>query len=80
MSKAALNMGVKNLSNDLSGDGYTFRLYHPGWLKTYMSGTKNVNAAIEPEEGAGLALNYFLDQDEPEALALHSFDGTEMPW
>ena len=30
-SKAALNMGVSMLFNDLRPAGYTFRLYHPGW-------------------------------------------------
>ena len=35
MSKAALNMAVKNLFNQLRPEGYTFRLYHPGWMRTY---------------------------------------------
>ena len=32
MSKAALNMGVQLLFNDLRLGGYTFRLYHPGGI------------------------------------------------
>lgn len=80
MSKAALNMAVKNMANDLTKDGYRFRLYHPGWLKTYMSGTKNEAAAMEPEEGAALALKYFLDDSEPLDLALHGFDGSDFVW
>ena len=34
MSKAALNMEVKILFNDLHPDGYTFRVYHPGWIRS----------------------------------------------
>ncbi len=79
MSKAALNMAVKNMSNDLGPQGYTFRLYHPGWLRTYMSGTKNIEATLEPEDAAVIALQYFLSQDE-RGLVLRSFDGDDMPW
>src|ERR1051325_2421863 len=52
MSKAALNMGVKILFNDLRPQGYTFRVYHPGWIRSYMSGEKNMEATLEPEEAA----------------------------
>jgi len=34
MSKAALNMAVRIMFNDLHPEGYTFRLYHPGWMRT----------------------------------------------
>ena len=33
MSKAALNMGIKILYNELRPAGYTFRVYHPGWVR-----------------------------------------------
>ena len=39
MSKTALNMAVRIMHNDLYPEGYTFRLYHPGWMRSYMSGT-----------------------------------------
>ncbi|MBN1371022.1 MAG: SDR family NAD(P)-dependent oxidoreductase, partial [Anaerolineaceae bacterium] len=38
MSKSALNMAVSILFNDLRPAGYTFRVYHPGWVRSYMSG------------------------------------------
>jgi NAD(P)-dependent dehydrogenase (short-subunit alcohol dehydrogenase family) len=79
MSKAALNMAVKNLFNDLGPKGYTFRLYQPGWMRTYMQGTKNLEADLEPEEGAGYALSYFLGEDAGD-LRLHCWDGSDMPW
>ena len=80
MSKAALNMAVKNLSNDLSVQGFSFRLYHPGWLKTYMSGTKNEQASMEPEEGAEIAIEYFLSDSGELELSLHDWEGNKMPW
>lgn len=78
MSKAAVNMAVKNLHNDLSGEGFVFRLYHPGWIRSYMRGDKNLEAHLEPEEAGKLAVEYFLGNSEE--LELGSFDGTIYPW
>ena len=80
MSKAALNMAVKNLHNDLGPQGFTFRLYHPGYMKTYMAGTKNENAHMEPNDAATFALNYFLDSEEPNNLVTRDWEGKEWPW
>ncbi len=80
MSKAALNMAVKNLSNDLVPKGYSFRLYDPGWMRTYMSGEKNLEALLEPEEAATKALAYFLDDSVNGEVTLHRWNGDDMPW
>ncbi|MDF1512211.1 MAG: SDR family oxidoreductase [Anaerolineae bacterium] len=90
MSKAALNMAVKTLFNHLRPDGYTFRLYHPGWMRTYMGGTKNETADMEPEQAAGYALAYFLGdldkdpanpQENPEDhLVMRDYQGNPWPW
>ena len=80
MSKAALNMAVKNLHNDLGPLGFTFRLYQPGYMKTYMAGTKNENAHMEPDEAAGYALKIFLDNSELETFAMIDWEGKEWPW
>ena len=46
-----------------------------------MLGEKNLAADLEPEEGAKLALGYFLfDLSDEDTLTLHSFDGREYPW
>ncbi|WP_139903159.1 SDR family NAD(P)-dependent oxidoreductase [Clostridium thermarum] len=63
MSKAALNMAVKTMFNDLRPKGYTFRLYHPGWVRSYMSGTKAAEGDIEPEESAAAAVPFFTGSD-----------------
>jgi NAD(P)-dependent dehydrogenase (short-subunit alcohol dehydrogenase family) len=90
MSKAALNMGVKIMFNHLRPEGYTFRLYHPGWMRTYMSGTKNPAADLEPEEAAIPALAYFLQELTPDArlpepsgedrLVMRDWQGKEWDW
>jgi NAD(P)-dependent dehydrogenase (short-subunit alcohol dehydrogenase family) len=63
MSKTALNMAVKTMFNDLRPQGYTFRLYHPGWVRSYMSGTKATEGDIEPEESAAAAVPFFTGSD-----------------
>lgn len=87
MSKAALNMAVRNLFNALHPQGFTFRLYHPGWVRSYMSGQKNMQADLEPEEAAAYALAYFLSGIEPggpaideDRLVLRDYLGKEYPW
>lgn len=81
MSKSALNMGVSILFNHLRPEGYSFRLYHPGWIRSYMSGEKNLEADLEPEEAAAKALPFFLNprQDE-DRLVMVDFQGEEWPW
>jgi len=81
MSKAALNMAVKLLFNDLRPDGYTFRLYHPGWMRTYMSGAKGIEADMEPEEAAAKALPFFIEPHADEdKLVMVDYSGSEWPW
>jgi NAD(P)-dependent dehydrogenase (short-subunit alcohol dehydrogenase family) len=81
MSKAALNMGVKILFNSLHPEGYTFRVYHPGWIRSYMSGKKALEADLEPEEAAAKAIPIFLGKREDEdRLVLVDYAGREWPW
>jgi NAD(P)-dependent dehydrogenase (short-subunit alcohol dehydrogenase family) len=80
MSKAALNMGVKILFNALHPDGYTFRVYDPGWVKSYVGGKKNLQADLEPDEAAACALPIFLNaKDDEISLALIDYQGNEWP-
>ena len=81
MSKAALNMGVTILFNHLRPEGYSFRLYHPGWIRSYMSGVKNLEADLEPEEAAARALPFFLNARQDEnRLVMVDYQGEEWPW
>jgi NAD(P)-dependent dehydrogenase (short-subunit alcohol dehydrogenase family) len=81
MSKSALNMAVHLLFNDLRSQGYTFRLYHPGWIRSYMHGFKNEEGDLEPKEAAIPALHYFLDAVVNEdLLVMRDGQGHEWPW
>lgn len=81
MSKAALNMQTKLLFNALRPEGYTFRVYHPGWIRSYMHGEKNTDADLEPEEAAARAIPFFLNQrDDEDRLVMVDHTGNEWPW
>jgi len=81
MSKAALNMAIKILFNELQPAGYTFRVYHPGWIRSYIRGEKNMEATLEPEEAAAKAIPIFLSQREDEdRLVMVDYEGNEWPW
>jgi NAD(P)-dependent dehydrogenase (short-subunit alcohol dehydrogenase family) len=81
MSKTALNMIVKLLFNSLRPEGYTFRLYHPGWIRGYMSGAKSMEADMEPEAAALPALAFFTGEREDEdRLVMVDYLGGEWPF
>ena len=79
MSKAALNMAVRILNNDLGKRGYEIRLYHPGWMRTYMEGGELMNGELEPEVSAREAVRYFLKQGV-EPLELVDVYGMAWPF
>jgi NAD(P)-dependent dehydrogenase (short-subunit alcohol dehydrogenase family) len=81
MSKAALNMGVKILFNNLHPAGYTFRVYHPGWIRSFLHGEKNMDATLEPEEAATYAIPFLLnDREDEDRLVMVDYEGNEWPW
>jgi NAD(P)-dependent dehydrogenase (short-subunit alcohol dehydrogenase family) len=60
MSKASLNMGVRLLHNQLFSQGYSFRLFHPGWMKRRMQdGTLSEQAKYDPDYIGDRAARYF---------------------
>jgi NAD(P)-dependent dehydrogenase (short-subunit alcohol dehydrogenase family) len=60
MSKASLNMGVRLLHNQLYHQGYTFRLFHPGWMKRRMQdGSLSERALYDPDYIGDIAARYF---------------------
>jgi NAD(P)-dependent dehydrogenase (short-subunit alcohol dehydrogenase family) len=82
MSKSALNMATSILFKDLRRDGFTLRVYHPGYIRSYMLGEKNTDATLEPKEAAALALQYFTGDDsyDEDRLVMGDFEGKEWPW
>ena len=81
MSKAALNMGIKILFNALQPEGYTFRVYHPGWVRSYMHGKKMMEADLEPNEAAAYAIPLlFDDRMDEDRLVMVDYEGKEWSW
>ncbi len=72
MSKTSLNMAVRLMFNQLREEGYTFRLYHPGWVRSYMQGDeKSTMGKFEPEETAQVAYQSFVeDRDWEDVLMM----------
>lgn len=79
LSKTALNMAVRLMFNELQPKGYTFRLYHPGWVRSYMSGSKSETGRFEPEEAANVAFLQFLN-DRPWEDVLVMTDIRDEAW
>ncbi|MEC0239389.1 SDR family NAD(P)-dependent oxidoreductase [Paenibacillus dokdonensis] len=87
MSKTALNRGVQCLFDEFRPMGYTFRLYHPGWVKSYMSGQLSTEGELDADDAARMAVSYFLrnryqDQEtsEEDRLVMRDWLGREWPW
>jgi NAD(P)-dependent dehydrogenase (short-subunit alcohol dehydrogenase family) len=79
MSKTALNMAIHLLYKELFPRGYTFRMYHPGWIRSYMSGKKSTAATYEPEETAVPAVRFFIDPQMHEDI-LRVIDNENTIW
>lgn len=81
MSKAALNMAAMNLFNHLHPEGYTFRVYHPGWMRTYIKGQMDSAATLSQDEAAAKAIPLLLGQRKDEdQLVMIDWEGNEWPW
>jgi len=82
MSKASLNMGVRLLHNQLYPQGYTFRLFHPGWMKRRMpDGTLSEMALYDPDYIGDIAAKYFEKPLRDEhRLVMIDYDGYEWPY
>jgi NAD(P)-dependent dehydrogenase (short-subunit alcohol dehydrogenase family) len=81
MSKSALNMGTKILFNYLRPEGFSFRLYHPGWVRSYISGQLSTVGELSAEEAAAPAVAFFLaPRADEDRLALVDWRGEEWPW
>lgn len=81
LSKAMLNATVHCMFRQLRPQGFTFRLYHPGWVRSYMSGVKSTYGRLEPEEAAETAYGQFTDDRTWEdTLMMTDVYGHIWPW
>jgi NAD(P)-dependent dehydrogenase (short-subunit alcohol dehydrogenase family) len=77
VSKCALNMIVKNISNDLRSSGVTAVAMHPGWVRTRMGGPKATLSISQSVVGQQALI---------DSLSIHqsgqfiNFDGTQLRW
>lgn len=80
MSKAALNRGMKIVSNGLLPDGVRVLCVHPGHLRTWMRGHLDESAATTPDQAAAEILATVLDRGLPPDRFFVDAQGRPMPW
>ncbi|MCM3782666.1 SDR family NAD(P)-dependent oxidoreductase [Neobacillus mesonae] len=82
MSKSALNMQSSIVHQLVREIGGQVMVFYPGWLKSYMSGELNSEAAVEPDESAykimGL-ISRHLEFISEQPIFL-DYEGNEWPW
>jgi NAD(P)-dependent dehydrogenase (short-subunit alcohol dehydrogenase family) len=82
MSKSSMNMGVRLMHNLLFPQGYTFRLYHPGWMKqVQLDGTYTEKGLFDPANTAVHAAKYFeTPLGDEYRLVMYDFLDQEWPF
>ncbi len=76
-SKAAVNMVMKILANDLGSQGAIVTSFHPGWVRTDMGGAA---ADISPQESAGGIRRVIAELTSADNGAFRNYDGAVIPW
>lgn len=76
-SKAALNMAVKILSNDLKDRGVTAIVVHPGWVRTDMGGA---SAALSVEQSVDGLMKVIDKVGIRDTGSFINHDGSRIPW
>lgn len=77
MSKAALNMGVKLLSNYLKEDKIPVFAIQPGWMRTDMGGP---NADLDPYDTADKLIKLFAALPADSEDIFIDNEGNVLPW
>ena len=82
MSKSSMNMAVRLMHNELYPQGYTFRLFHPGWMKRVATdGSRSKEAMYDPDFIAESASKYFEHSlGDEQRLVMCDFNGREWPF
>lgn len=76
-SKAALNMVMKNLGNDLGGKGIITAAISPGWVRTDMGGK---SAPLAVKDSAAGIIQVIAGLDSPKSGGFFNYDGDSIPW
>jgi NAD(P)-dependent dehydrogenase (short-subunit alcohol dehydrogenase family) len=83
MSKAAMNMCGKLLSNELWETGARVLIVHPGWVRTDMGGPGAAKSphSVSPDESAGNIVNIVSTIDHiPRDQLFITHTGDILPW
>lgn len=81
MSKAALSMAIRVLFNDLQPKGFTFRVFHPGWVRSVKPDKGCVEGIYEPEFAGNAAVEMFLQEyDWEDRLVMLDIEGEAWPF
>jgi NAD(P)-dependent dehydrogenase (short-subunit alcohol dehydrogenase family) len=83
MSKAAMNMGAKILSNALARHSVRVILVHPGWMRTFMGGDEALasSASMSPAQSAESVVGIALDIDTiPRDQLYMKWNRQLLPW
>jgi NAD(P)-dependent dehydrogenase (short-subunit alcohol dehydrogenase family) len=79
-SKATLNMYMKNVANDLKGDGVTVALLSPGTVKVEKMGDVNFPGLISPADSIGGMISVIEGLTIEDSGAYYRYDGTLQPF
>ena len=77
VSKAALNMVTKILSNDLHEKGITVLSIEPGWIQTDMGGPE---APVKPKEPISKIIKLIDSKGTSDSGKFFTREGIELPW
>jgi NAD(P)-dependent dehydrogenase (short-subunit alcohol dehydrogenase family) len=82
MSKSAMNMCVRLMHNHLYPQGYSFRLYHPGWMKRVApDGSRSAEAEFDPDFIAEHAARFFeAPLGDEQRLVMYDYLSQEWPF
>jgi len=80
MTKTALNLGVRMIYNTLRPEGFTFRLFQPGWMKRMLSdGSLADGGLLNPMDSAREAVRQILEERlDEDRLVLVDYLGHEL--
>ncbi len=77
MSKAALNMASRSLAKDLESRQIAVGLFHPGYVKTKMTGGQGYITAPESVEGIARQIESLTCDS---SFSFHHTSGETLPW
>lgn len=83
MSKSALNIASKTLSNQMADKGIRVFCYHPGWLKTDMGGVgaRLSSTSLTADEAADAIMDITLQPDSVPADVMYlDYARRALPW